>query len=95
MATTGRVFNPARADHLYNAGLYKIEGQTLRSGDAYRARVLLFTSASIFPIRDQWSEADGAFSFTGLALGEYLLIAIDKSAERNAVTYSYVTSVAM
>jgi len=95
MATFGRLFSVARANNLAFAGNYMIEGQTLRGGDAFRSRVVLFPPHSLFPIRDVWSEADGSWSFTSLAAGTYGVLAIDKTAERNAATYWYVTAVPM
>ena len=95
MATFGRILAPLRAAEVLDAGAYKIEGQTLRGGSAYRSRVLLFPMNSMFPIREAWSAVDGSWSFENLALAEYLVLAIDKSGERNAVTYSFVESVPM
>lgn len=91
----GTLFPVYRADNSYFGGNYKVAGQTLRGGDAYRARVLLFPEASIIPIRDTWSAVDGSWVFLNLASGWYHVWAIDKTAERNAVTYSYVAAVAM
>lgn len=77
------------------SGAYKIQGQTLKGGVAFRARVMLFGQNSVIPLREAWSESDGSWSFTGLRAGTYIVIAIDKSGERNAGVYSHVTAVAM
>jgi len=95
MATYGTVIGIFGSIQAADGGAYKIEGQALRGGDPYRARVLLFNSDSLFPIRDTWSAEDGSWSFENLAPKTYLVLAIDKTAERNAVVYSYVTAVAM
>jgi hypothetical protein len=95
MSTYGRIFGVFGSLTNADSGGYKIEGQALRDGNAYRARVLLFNKDSLYPIRDKWTGTDGLFSFENLALREYLVLAIDKTGERNAVAYSYVESVAM
>lgn len=95
MATSGRTITFERTPTFYDAGVYKVEGQTLEDGVAKRARVLMFRSDSFAPIRDVWTGADGAFSFTNLKYSTYHVIAIDKTAERNLAGYSFVTPVAM
>lgn len=77
------------------SGAYKVEGQVLKGGVAFRARVILFSQNSVLPVREAWAESDGSWSFTGLMAGNYIVLVIDKSGERNAGVYSHVTAVAM
>lgn len=95
MSTSGSLITLYRNTQNADAGAYKVVGQTLRGGDGYRARVILSKMDAIFPMREAWSEDDGSFSFENLAAGGYLVIAIDKSAERNAVVYAFVSAVPM
>lgn len=90
-----RVMDFLRSPQYDTSGAYKIEGQTLEDGEQVRRRVILMPFESIRPIREAWSASDGTFSFTGLAAGRYIVLGIDKTANRNAVVYSYVDAAAM
>lgn len=90
-----RLMDFSRSIAIDFSGAYKVEGQSLKGGVAFRARIILFPQNSIIPIREAWSEEDGSWSFDGLKNGEYIVLAIDKTGSRNAATFSHITAVAM
>lgn len=77
------------------SGLYKLVGTTSAGGVAYPAYVLVYPETSFErPIRSTYS-ADGTFTFTYLAAGTYMVLAVDPTGTYRSLSYSFVNAVPM
>ena len=75
-------------------GVYRIAGTTVDGGLPVKRRVYLSSLPSMLLVRSATTELPaGAFEFTGLAAGQYVVMGFDPDGVQNAVTYSHVSSV--
>lgn len=80
--------------HVSFSGSYRIAGSTVDGGTPVKRRVYLFAQPSMLLVRSATTELPaGAFEFTGLAAGQYVVMGFDPDGVQNAVTYSHVSSV--
>lgn len=76
------------------SGSYRIAGSTVDGGTPVKRAVYLFAQPSMLLVRSATTELPaGAFEFTGLAAGQYVVMGFDPDGVQNAVTYSHVSSV--
>lgn len=79
------------------SGNYKVAGTTTDNGVPVARWVYLFPQAApSLLIASAFTPAStGAFLFTGLAAGNYIVMGVDPSGTNNAVVYDFVAAVSM
>jgi len=76
------------------SGKCRVAGTTVDGGTPVKRRVYLFAQPSMLLVRSTTTELPaGAYEFTELAAGEYVVMGFDPDGVQNAVAYSHVTSV--
>ncbi len=77
-------------------GNYKIAGQTLSGGlGVSRLVYIMPQKVPTLIIAGGPSNDDGTFLFSGLAAGNYIVLAVEPTGAQNAVVYDFVAAVSM
>ena len=78
-----------------HGGPYKIAGSTTSLGDPVPRRVRLYHQGDGRIYREQYTNEDGLFEFSNLAIGPWVVVGIDDTGAQNGVIFSHVNAVPM
>lgn len=100
------VFDPARerwlprpqlwhSANMEHGGLFKLDGTTTSLGIPAPRRVRLYHQFNGQLMGEQLTDADGAFSFTHIEEGPWMVVGLDDTGAQNGVIFSHVKAVPM
>ena len=76
-------------------GLFKLDGSTTSLGIPAPRRVRLYHQFNGRLMGEQLTDADGAFSFTHIEEGPWMVVGLDDTGAQNGVIFSHVKAVPM
>jgi hypothetical protein len=94
----GRLLLPPARFDVVDGGAHRVAGSVLVDATPdvpVSRRVRLYQAKTGRLVREQWSGADGAYSFDQIAAGTYFVTAHDHTLEHNAVIRDRIDSVPM
>jgi hypothetical protein len=94
----GRVLLPPVRFDLVDGGAHRVAGSVLVDAAPdvpVSRRVRLYHAKTGRLVREQWSDAAGAYAFEQIAAGSYFVVAHDHTLEYNSVIRDRIDSVPM